>query len=244
MKSILKFFVPPKIRVVLWIIFNRLKNYYLYFIYLSYNKANKYFDFNGRKFKYFIAPYNTTFQNERAVEIPIMLDYVKKNKNKNILEIGNVLRHYFKSNYDVVDKYEKGIGVFNFDIIDFVPTNKYDLIISISTFEHIGFDEVQRYSDDKYLNIKQDALLTAIEKTKSLLNHNGIFIFSAPIGFNGFLDSQLKNNNLGLTEISFLKRISANNNWTQAQYDDIKEIQYGQPFVSANALIIGIFKNI
>lgn len=243
MKSVLKFFVPRKMRVVLCIILNQIKNYYLYFIF-HINKANKYFDFNGGKFKYFSALYNSTFQNERAVEIPIMLDYIKKNKNKNILEIGNVLSHYFKTDYDVVDKYEKGIGVSNCDIIDFVPTNKYDLIISISTFEHIGFDEVQRYSNDKNLNIQPDDLLRAIEKAKSLLNPNGIFIFSAPIGFNSFLDSQLKNNYLGLTEILFLKRISSNNNWIQAQYADVQEIQYGQPYACANALIIGIFKNI
>ena len=70
--------------------------------------------------------------------------YFGNNKNtswKNIFEVGSVLSHYFPINHDVLDKYEKGHGVINQDVVDFKPHNKYDLIVSISTLEHVGFDD-------------------------------------------------------------------------------------------------------
>jgi hypothetical protein len=99
------------------------------------------FSFNGQKYAYFIHEYNTTYKNERAVEIPIFKNILDANSNKKILEIGNVLSHYFKINHKVVDKYEKSPGVINKDALTYQSKNKYDLILAISTFEHIGFDD-------------------------------------------------------------------------------------------------------
>lgn len=242
-KKVYKSIIPLKVRVALWMKFISLKNYYLFLVAIFSNKSKRYFNFKGKVYKYFIAIYNTTFLNERAVEIPIIMDYIREFNNRRILEIGNVMSHYFKFNYEIVDKYEKGEGVVNQDIIDFIPKSKYDLIISISTFEHIGFDEAIRYSNEKMSNIRQESLLKAIDKAKSLLNENGVFIFTAPYGFNCFLDSQLKENELELTEILYLKRIDSNNKWIQVNYDDVKDIKYGEPYICANALIIGIYKN-
>lgn len=58
-----------------------------------------------------------------------------------MLEVGNVLSHYFPIHHDIVDKYEVCPGVINQDIADFLPQEKYDLILSISTVEHVGWDE-------------------------------------------------------------------------------------------------------
>ncbi len=83
--------------------------------------SNKSFEFNKERLQYFIALHNTTFTNERAVEIPIVLDYMKQYGRGEVLEIGNVLSHYMKVKHDVLDKYEQGKGVINLDIIDFKP---------------------------------------------------------------------------------------------------------------------------
>lgn len=243
MRNFIKFIIPYNTRVLLWKHYILTTNYYKYIIARAAKTKNVFFDFNGKKHNYFNALYNNTYQNERAVEIPIILDYVFSNKNKNILEVGNVMNHYLKFDHEVVDKYEKGPGVLNCDIVDFNTNKKYDLIFSISTFEHIGFDEVIRYSDEKTNKVSQESLLLAFDKTKSLLNVNGIFVFTVPIGFNSFLDSQFENNKLQLTKLFYLKKTSKNNTWTQVAYNDIKEIQYGQPYACANGLVIGIFKN-
>jgi hypothetical protein len=66
---------------------------------------------------------------------------VKRYKERNILEIGNVLSHYFPVNHDIVDKYEKADGVINQDVVHFYSPKKYDLIVSVSTLEHVGWDE-------------------------------------------------------------------------------------------------------
>jgi hypothetical protein len=87
------------------------------------------------------------------------------------------------------------------------------------------------------------SLLKAIEKTKTLLNPKGIFIFTVPLGFNDFLDDQIKNNNLNLSETFFLKRVSSLNEWKQVQYEDVQNIKYGQPYPCANGLMIGVFNN-
>ena len=63
---------------------------------------------------------------------------------KKILEVGNILSHYFSVNHDIVDKYEKDVDVINQDIIDYHPNKKYDLIVSISSLEHVGEDETPR----------------------------------------------------------------------------------------------------
>ena len=43
--------------------------------------------------------------------------------------------------HDVLDKYEKGNNVINDDVVSFSTEVKYDLIVSVSTLEHVGWDE-------------------------------------------------------------------------------------------------------
>jgi len=51
-----------------------------------------------------------------------------------------VLSHYFAVKHDIVDKYEIAPSVVNEDLVNFKPGKKYDLIVSISTLEHVGWD--------------------------------------------------------------------------------------------------------
>ncbi|MEK6586221.1 MAG: hypothetical protein AABZ24_07730, partial [Nitrospirota bacterium] len=101
----------------------------------------KTFQFDGREYEYLYHPYNRTWKNERGVEIPIFRELLLKYEGKRVLEVGNVLSHYFPIRHEVIDKYEVSSGVINQDIVEFVPQDKYDLIISISTLEHVGWDE-------------------------------------------------------------------------------------------------------
>lgn len=71
------------------------------------NFVKRYFIFNTKKLKYFFHLYNTTWKNERAIEIPIVLSYLYLYNPKEVIEVGNVLSHYIKIEHTVVDKYEK-----------------------------------------------------------------------------------------------------------------------------------------
>lgn len=123
----------------------------------------KTFKYQNKTFNYFSHPHNNTALNERAIEIPIIMGEIRESASKNILEIGNVLSHYFLPEWTILDKYEKAKGVINEDIFEFFPDEKYDLIVSISTFEHIGFDEYGRYGKKKIARVK--------EKIRKLIHH-------------------------------------------------------------------------
>ena len=173
-----------------------------------------------------------TCQCERAVEVPIIMDFVKNCKG-NILEIGNVLSHYFTVHHDVVDKYEKAAGVIKQDVAEVNLPKKYDLIVSISTLEHVGWDETPR--DRGKIN-------KAIGKLKELLTPNGKIVVTLPTGYNLDLDAALKTGKIRFNDMYCLKRISKGNKWIETDWGNIKNSNYGEPFPAANGLIVGIIE--
>jgi hypothetical protein len=208
--------------------FNRV----LCFIYYKLTPRNRTFLFQGHEYRYFYSFINTTWINERCIEIPIVMEIVKNYRGKKILEVGNVLSHYFSFKHLIVDKYEIANGVINQDVVDVKPKEKYDLIISISTLEHVGWDEKPRD------NMK---IPNAIENLKGLLRPNdGMIIVTFPLGYNSVLDRLLKDKVIRFTKIYYLKRISKSNGWKEVSWEDVQDTEYGKPFPFANALVIGI----
>jgi SAM-dependent methyltransferase len=191
------------------------------------------FTLAGIKYKYLRHPYNTTYANERAVEIPVIWEVVKKYRGGKILEVGNVLSHYFPVSHDILDKYEKAEGVINQDIVEFQPPKKYDLIVSISTIEHIGWDENPR---------EPLKILNAIEHLKQLLGPGGQVIATLPIGYNPDMDNLLKEGKIQFTTLHCLKRVSLDNKWIETEWADVQNARYGEPFPFANGLVIGVIK--
>jgi hypothetical protein len=200
-------------------------------------KSWKPFTLDGAKYRYFYHKYNPTWQNERTVEIPIVWKIIKNHPNARVLEFGNVLQHYYSFPHDIVDKYEKGKGVINQDIVN-LELGKYDLIISISTLEHVGWDE----NPDKK-EAKLDApekTLQAVNNLKHHLNPGGMLVFTFPVGANPNLDALMKNRKIGFTKVFCMKRISADDRWRQTDWADIENSRYDAPFPAANGLVIGI----
>lgn len=197
------------------------------------NKSNKYFVLNKKKYKYFVHPYNFTWRNERIVEIPIAWEFIKNSNGKKVLEFGNVLAHYYPITHTIIDKYEKGKGVINEDIVNFKHDSKFDLIISISTLEHVGWDEKNKDSKK---------ILKALEVLKKHLSSEGELVLTLPIGYNPNLDEYLKQNKINFSKIYCLKRINSSNEWKQKKWDEVKNIKYGYPYAYANAIIVGIIK--
>jgi trans-aconitate methyltransferase len=170
---------------------------------------------------------------ERSVEIPIVWQMVEKTRQKRILEVGNVLSHYFTVRHDVVDKYEKADGVLNCDIMSFRPEQPYDLIVSISTLEHVGYDEE---IEDPTKCVR------AVEQMKSCLAPGGTLAITAPLGYNKNLDRLLREGAIPFTSQALLKRISRRNDWVEANWEDVKDARQDYPYLWANAVFVGIYR--
>ena len=206
---------------------------------LIYLKPPGTFTLQGQTYHYFYHPHNTTWKNERAVEVSIIMEKIQSCQGSRILEVGNVLSHYVHFQHDIVDKYDKADGVINQDVVDFQPSEneKYDLIVSISTMEHVGWDEKPR--DPKKIPLALENLTT------KCLAPGGEIVVTLPIGYNTYLDKLLKEDKIfiGFTEQYYLKRISDDNKWIQVGGGgEIREAKYGTPFPYANVLVIGIIR--
>ncbi len=105
--------------------------------------------------------------------------------------IGNVLSYYYNFEHDVIDKYEVSNGVINEDISTYKTDKKYDAIISISTFEHIGEDEK---------DIGNQRMIKAFDKVKSLLKPHGIFLVTFPFWGNRYLEEYVTKNNFDIVK--------------------------------------------
>ena len=202
----------------------------LYFIYYRKVKRHNSVLVLGKTYRYFDTV--KTWHGERAVEIPIVMEMVRKYQGKNILEIGNVLSHHVRFEHDILDKYEIAKGVLNEDVVDFMPEKRYDLIVSISTLEHIGWDEKPRD------NMK---IPRAIENMKALItSRGGMVIITLPLGYNSALDKLLKDGIIRFSKQYNLVRISKGNEWKETSWEDLQAAKYNTPLPFANGLLIGI----
>jgi hypothetical protein len=204
------------------------------FLFLRF-RSQRNFTFGNESYPYFYHPYNSTWDNERAVEIPIVMEKlsgIPGNKELKILEVGNVLSHYFPLKWDVLDKFEDGKGIIREDIIDFAPTEKYDLIVSISTLEHVGFDD----------DVKDPGKIsTAINNLKQCcLKPDGKLIFSMPLGYNPTLDEMVFKNELGFDNYYFMKRISKCE-WCEIPKNELGDYSYAAKYIGANAIVIATY---
>ena len=206
----------------------------IFYCYYKIFRSNKTFIFNNKKYKYVYALYNATFRNERRVELSLALNTFPLSLH--ILEVGNVLQNYSNFSHTIVDKYEKGNNVISQDIIDFNPNTKYDLIISVSTFEHVGIDETEEQNEEKAEK--------AINYVKSLLTPNGKMIITIPIGHNRKLEEAFIQNrfNFTFTKILYMKRLNKQNDWIETTQEEALKCTENLIYPNANAIIVGLYE--
>jgi hypothetical protein len=194
-------------------------------------KSRRRFSVGGRRYPYFYHRYNSTWKTERTVEIPIVWEIVQAHAGKRILEVGNVLSHYFPVTHDIVDKYERAPGVLNEDIVDYRSARPYDLIVSISTIEHVGWDEEPR---------EPEKLLRAVEHLRTLVAPGGLIVLTLPLAYNPAMDAMLRDGRLRFPRRHSLKRVSADNRWAEVSWGEIERAEFNRPFRGINGLVIGI----
>lgn len=192
------------------------------------------FHFNGGDFPLFDHTHNVTWSNERCVEIALAADHLLQFQGRPILEVGNVMSHYSLISHEVLDKFEQAAGVINVDIVEFNPGKKYDLILSISTFEHIGYDDA---ADGTSAN----KIIQAIASCRSLLASGGRLVLTVPLGYNPDLDELIQSGKLGESRAGFLKRTSRRE-WQEIPRATALEARYGSPFPYGNAIMVAEFE--
>jgi SAM-dependent methyltransferase len=190
------------------------------------------FKVGDRTYHYLTHYYNATWRNERAVELPLVQAFLEELvPGARLLEVGNVLSYYVPASHTVVDKFEPTPGVVNQDILDFGQPHTFDAVVSISTLEHVGWDETPR---DAHRAER------ALAHMRSLLVEGGRLFLSFPLGYNAALDRLVREDRLGFRRTHYLRRVSADNRWCEVDLSGITGARYGAPYGSANALFVGI----
>lgn len=182
------------------------------------------------EYRYFFHVYNKTWTNERAVEIPIARRFVQQATGRT-LEVGNVLSHYYRARHEIVDKYERAHGVINEDVTTFTAAQPYDAIVSVSTLEHLGWDE------DPPDETKAER---AVQHLKTLLAPGGRMLVTVPLGQNDHLDRLIRERRSGFDRALYMRRTSSRTRWSETALEDLAGVRYGFPYPCGNGLFIGI----
>jgi len=190
------------------------------------------FMFQGEQYKYFYHAYNTTWNNPRAIEVPIIQRFIDR---KRTLEVGCVLPHYISYHHDVVDLNEKYPDVINQDIADFKPNFRYDLVVSISTFEHIGDWGDEPKQPEKFL-------LAVHNVISKVLGIGGHFVLTLPLGQNRDMDRYIYDGEVKFGELYCMRQIDIKHNyWAEDSWEQIRrEFRDGEWCGTQQVILIGV----
>ena len=188
--------------------------------------------FRGEPIPLVYARHNVTWANERCVELALARRFLAGIPAERILEVGNVTPHYFAGGHTVVDKYEP--GALQVDIVDFEPDRRFDLILSISTFEHIAFDEAGGPEEPDAV---ADKIRAALDRCLGSLAPGGTFVITVPVGYNPALDAMVAADGLGSDRATWFKRFPGRH-WREVGREEGLRCRYGSPYAFANAIML------
>jgi len=174
------------------------------------------FKFEGNTYEYVDMSPNQTRVNERRMELPIAFKFIEE-MGDDVIEIGNVTRHYRDYSHDVIDLYEKIRHVANEDVLTWSPDREYKGAVSVSTVEH---------TKDPVLAVKR---ITTFAKN---------ILVTIPLGY--FDITPLER----LYKLYYMHRLDQDNNWEQTDYKTVKDYRYNIPLPFANAVAILYDKNV
>lgn len=189
------------------------------------------FTLDGERYAYRYHPYKRTWLTERAVEVPVVQRVVDAHRGRRVLEVGNVLSHYrAEQGHLVVDKYEHAPGVVNRDVMELDGLGPFDLVVTISTLEHVGWDEEPR---------EPGRALEAVRRLRALLAPGGRLVLTHPVGYNPPLDAALRDGALPLAHVAALRRGPGGTAWRQVPAGDAWDAPYDFLLYRARGLVVG-----
>ena len=192
----------------------------------------RFVEFRGTSLPLVHARHNVTWANERCVELALARALMEGVRPERLLEVGRVTPHYFQGGHLVVDKYEP--GSLQIDIVDFETRQEFDLILSVSTFEHIAFDEPGAAADPGTIAARVGA---ALDRCRALLAPGGLFAITVPLGYNPALDAMIAHDGLGCARATWFKRF-ARRHWRRVSRAEAVRARYGSPYAFANAILL------
>jgi hypothetical protein len=166
------------------------------------------------------------WRSERGLEIALAKRAIDQFEPQKVLEVGNVLFHSGIIGHQVVDKYEVGPGVQNIDILEFEKQEPIDCLVSISTLEHVGWDEEPRDSDKARL-----ALSHISDLSPNLL-------ITIPVGHHLIFEDDFINGPFDAVYLAV--KTSRSGRWERRPLEERKQITYGLPFGYGNGILIGV----
>jgi SAM-dependent methyltransferase len=187
------------------------------------------FTFGGATYRYLTHHYNRSWLNERTVEVPIAQAALEHKPGARVLEVGNVLGHYGTVEHLVVDRYEHGPGVLNRDILDFDDPRGFDLIVSISTVEHVGLDRVPP---------APELAVEALAHMQGLLAPGGEMLVTVPAGYNEELDAAILASCVGPRQVRALRRAAWRNAWHEVDPQALLNADYDFLACAARAIFV------
>lgn len=186
------------------------------------------FSFEGERYPYLYGRYKRSWLTERAVEVPVVQRIVDRNAGARVLEVGNVLSHYRPQSHQVVDKYERARGVINRDVLELDGLGQFDLIVAVSTVEHVGWDEAPRVPG---------RALEAVRSLQRMLAPGGRLVLTVPAGYNPALDAALRGGTVGFVHQAALRRVGGGTCWRQVAPHDVWQVPYDFLLYSARGVL-------
>ncbi len=190
---------------------------------------SKSFVFECEQYDYHDAKYNTTRYNERAVEVPIGLRFLRRH-SCNLLEVGAVLPYYSDIPHTVIDLTDGHEMVLRANILTYHIEELYSAAISISTLEHIG---------DGF----EDSII-AMKYIQYLLKPYSPYLFTIPHGYNASLDKAIQSGNVPVDNIYHMTKTDAIRHiWKQVVNVAYKPYNKFSPNANSIYILTGFSKN-
>lgn len=195
-------------------------------------RADERFVLFGEAIPYAYHLYSQTWRNERSIEIAVAHHFLRQGPVGRMLEVGNVMGHFGYLGHDVIDRYEKVEGVINADIIGYQPEDVYDTVVSISTLEHVRFDE-EHLKDPHGSSMALDSLRATVAP-------GGRLLVTVPFGYNLGLDEDIRSGRFAFEKQACFRRVNREGDWREVTLDEGLNCRYGSPFEAANGILVGI----
>lgn len=187
------------------------------------------FELGESNFTYLDSWHNWTWLNERAVEVPIAQAALAAAGPSRSIEVGAVLPHYGSDSHRIVDKYEAGPGIEQLDILDLPAEPSYDLVLCVSTLEHVGWDEPSR---------DPELALRACEHLKQLVASGGQLLVTVPVGYHPRLDAAIRGGELEFDEVRALRCSYPSMVWREVAPASVDDAEYDELIYRAEAVLI------
>ena len=191
------------------------------------------FILGGRSYPYFSSQVSpVSWASERTVEIPVVLEILGSRPRARVLEVGNVLKVFVEGEHDVLDKYDQTPGIIRRDIVGFRPDRPYDLVVCISTLEHVGWDFGEAREPRR--------ALAAFHAMRECLAPDGLLVVTLGLGYNEALDRMIDDGVVSFDRRLCLRRLGWRNAWREATWEEARVAPYDHRGPTANGLLIGL----